>query len=410
MLEFSNKDVSSVYNKFNVITLIVVSLLLISPVFSLFKGLSTFITFIFFAIAVSLNFNRKEKYLKSYFVLVLYFLIATLILSIFHQEASFILLPFFFLTSIYFVLISTDLDLIKFIHIATKIILLITIGSIIGFFYAFIIGHPTFVFKNPNGLENQVFLTTMTNSRWGNFIRPSGIYDEPGALSFFICGISYIRHLLNFDSKKTRLILFLGLITFSVAHVIYLIFHLISESKIKLNITLIKRTIYFVLVLLIIYFILLYTGTWEWISIVFFGRFQSENSGLFPGDNRSMYFFNAIEYISKHPLNLIFGESMNTNFDNVAFDYGVVGSNPLMPILSFGIFISWPYYLLLGILLFSVIKGQKYFASVGFALVLFQREFFLVVSYSMIFILVYRIIYLNYINEKKGINSIWHKT
>lgn len=408
MLRLFKKESVHTYNSFNVLVLSVVTLLLISPLFSLLKGISTSITFLLFTISISLNFNRKERFLKYYLVLVCYYIFISIVLTVFHQEASFMLLPFFFLTSVYFVLVSSNNDIAKFVDVSTNIIFLITIGAFFGFFYAFFFGQPTFVFKNPNGLENQVFLTTMTNSRWGNFIRPSGIYDEPGALSFFICGICYIRHLLNFDKKRTRLILFLGLITFSVAHVIYLAFHLISDTKYKINISLIKKSFYFIFILLSIYFILLFTGTWEWISLVFFGRFQSENSGLFPGDNRSMYFFNALDYISQHPLNILFGESMKTNFDNISFDYGVVGSNPLMPILSFGVLISLPYYLILFLLFISIIKGRKYFASIGFALVLFQREFFLVVSYSMIFILLFRILYINLINEKKGINSIWN--
>ncbi len=408
MLRLLKKESVHTYNSFNVLVLSVVTLLLISPLFSLLKGISTSITFLLFTISIFLNFNRKERFLKYYLVLVCYYIFISIVLTVFHQEASFMLLPFFFLTSVYFVLVSSNNDIAKFVDVSTNIIFLITIGAFFGFFYAFFFGQPTFVFKNPNGLENQVFLTTMTNSRWGNFIRPSGIYDEPGALSFFICGICYIRHLLNFDKKRTRLILFLGLITFSVAHVIYLAFHLISDTKFKINISLLKKSFYFIFILLSIYFILLFTGTWEWISLVFFGRFQSENSGLFPGDNRSMYFFNALDYISQHPLNILFGESMKTNFDNISFDYGVVGSNPLMPILSFGVLISLPYYLILFLLFISIIKGRKYFASIGFALVLFQREFFLVVSYSMIFILLFRILYINLINEKKGINSIWN--
>jgi hypothetical protein len=410
MLNIFKKESVLTYNNFNVWVLTVGTLILISPIFALINGISTSITFLFFAISLYFNFDRKERFLKYYIILFCYYIFICIVLSIFHQEVSFIPLPFFFLTSVYFVLISSNNDIVKFVDFASNIIFLITFGALVGFFYAFFFGQPSFIFKNPNGLENQVFLTTMTNSRWGNFIRPSGIYDEPGALSFFICGICFLRHLLNFEKKRTRLILFLGLITFSVAHVIYMAFHLISDSNFKFKINLIKKSFYFILISISIYFILSYTGTWEWISLIFFGRFQSESSGLFPGDNRSMFFFNALEYISKHPLNILFGESMKTNFENVSFDYGVVGSNPLMPILSFGIFISLPYYIILLLLFISIIKGRKYFVSIGFALVLFQREFFLVVSYSMIFVLVFRILYINLINEKKGINSIWHKT
>lgn len=407
MLAISNSKNVESYDRFNVFVLSIVSLILISPIFSLLKGFSTAVTLFLFLISLYFNFSKNSKFIWFYFLLSSYFILISILLSIFHFEIGFIFLPFFFLTSVYFVFISSDLDVLKYVQVASNIILFISLGALIGFFYAFFIGQPNFVFINPNGLINEVFLTTMTNSRWDSFIRPSGIYDEPGALSFFICGVCFLRHLLNFDKKKTMLILMLGLVTFSVAHIIYLGFYLVSISRIRFNFRALFNLLIILILLMFIYFILVYTGAWEGISIIFFGRFDSESSGLFPGDNRSMYFFNAIDYLNDHPLNLLFGESMTTDFENVSLKYGVVGSNPLMPILSFGFFVSLPYYFILTLLFINGLKGKYHFVSIGFALVLFQREFFLVVSYSLFFMLVFKILFINYINEKKNINSLW---
>ncbi len=392
----SKKNISS---KFLSLTLAIIGLILISPIFSPIRGFSTIVTFLFFISSLYFNYNKRVKNLNVFFYTSVYFIFITGFLALYHSDIGYITLPFFLLTSLYFTLTASKCEIIKFVELSTNIILVIVIGAVLGFFYAFYFGQPLYVFKNPNGLENYLFLTTLTNLRWGNYIRPSGIYDEPGALSFFICAICFMRHLLYLNQKKTIVILILGLITLSVAHVIFLFFYFVSVINLRPSLKNILKMIFSFISFSAIVFVLSYSGAIEAVSVLFLDRFQTENSYLFPGDNRSLFFFNALSYITDNPSVILLGMPIRFNFDNIVIDYGVVGSNPLMPLLNFGIFVSLPYYIVLLILFFSFFRGRYYVSSIGFALILFQREFIFVVSYSLVILMTLKILLIVRKNE-----------
>jgi hypothetical protein len=65
-----------------------------------------------------------------------------------------------------------------------------------------------------------------------------------------------------------------------------------------------------------------------------------------------------------------------------------MGENPLSPLVSSGIFISWPYYLTLAILFIAPVFGRKYMVSFAFGALLLQRPYMLGIGYSLIGLLV----------------------
>lgn len=395
--------------RFEIFLVLIIGLVLTSPIFAQVKMLSTLITFFIFLIFLQRLLIKRFKNYRLFLIIVLSILITSIIPSLFHGQYQYLFNSFFFIVSL-FVLLQLSKNIVtKFVELASNFLLFLIIGAILGFIYAFIGGPAIFTFANPNGLTNYVFITTLTNSMWGNFIRPSGIYDEPGAFSFFITGIATARHFLNLSPRKTWILLLFGIITFSVAHVIYIFFYLLS--KVDLNfftLSFFKKSIVFIFFGLILYLFLEFSGANELVDLLFLSRFKSENSGLFPGDNRSEFFFNACNFIYHNPNTLLWGQPISDNFDRIESEYGNVGANPLMPILRWGLFGSWPYYFILCFLIIQLMKGKFYFPALGFALILFQREFFYVVSYSMIILLIVTIIFFNNSNEEKNTNSFWY--
>lgn len=115
------------------------------------------------------------------------------------------------------------------IEISSFFILILLLGAIVGFIIAFVGTPPVFDFPNPDGRPNYFFYTTLSNAVFGNIIRPSGIYDEPGALSLYICAIAAIRHIHGKNNFFTWVLLLLGFITLSLAHLIYVILHIMAE-------------------------------------------------------------------------------------------------------------------------------------------------------------------------------------
>jgi len=145
--------------------------------------------------------------------------------------------PALALYSIYFVagvlvfLACDDEVVAEFSRLASGLLLLVTIGAWIGFFYALAGGPSLFEIQNPDGRSNGFFLTTFSNWWIGNLIRPAGIFDEPGTLSFLICFIAALRHRLGQSKRVTWLLLLAGLITTSLAHVVYVLLHALADRR-----------------------------------------------------------------------------------------------------------------------------------------------------------------------------------
>ncbi len=390
--------------RYNAVFLFIIGILLISPLMALIPKFSTFLNLII--IVIILVRQKKIKYFKLIFFVIIATITTSIVPAIYHNDFQYLLLSYFFISSLFIVLQCDKIDIIQFVEFSTNFIIILLIGALIGFFYAFIGGPPIFTFSNPNGIPNEVFLTTMTNSRWINIIRPSGIYDEPGAFSFFICSIALFRKILNLKPAKTWIILLLGLITFSVAHILYLLFHILSEKKlIKINFS--KVIIFFILFIFLL--IISFTPVWDAIDMIFLSRFKNTGVGLFPGDNRSDMFFNTWNYIYDNPSVIYFGKPLNTDFDNIVSEYGNIGANMLMNLLRWGFFASWQFYLILLFFILNSFKTRTHIVYIGFVLILFQREFVYVVSYSMMIILAVRLLYIYNTNEKENNVNFWYK-
>jgi hypothetical protein len=99
---------------------------------------------------------------------------------------------------------------------------------------------------------------------------------------------------------------------------------------------------------------------------------------------------NAAEHLSAHPKSIFFGADPSCRFeqDICKKKFPMMGENPLSPLVSNGIFISWPYYLTLAILFIAPVFGRKFIVSFAFGALLLQRPYMLGIGYSLIGLLV----------------------
>jgi len=245
--------------------------------------------------------------------------------------------------------------------------LLVSIGAAVGLIYALQGGEALMVISNPDGRSNYLYLTTMTNWKLGNVIRPSGIFDEPGALSFVICYTCACRHILNLPRKKTWVLLFLGFSTLSMAHAIYFFFHLISE-KLDFRRMLRQLPVFFVVVIVLLLN--------ESIRSVFYDflvkRFAFTGSG-FTGDNRTVLISNAFSYLDLR--SFFWGLDSSCIADVVVCNsrYDSFGENPLSLLVLTGIGPSLPYYFYTPLLLLIGITNRRNGVLFGAGLLLLQR-------------------------------------
>ncbi len=101
--------------------------------------------------------------------------------------------PIFFVSAALLVSQANKAERDAFVDLASRFMLVLLIGAIVGYTLAAAGAPPLGAFENTDGRANYFFYTTFTNTREENFIRPSGIYDEPGAFSFFVCVTAYLR-------------------------------------------------------------------------------------------------------------------------------------------------------------------------------------------------------------------------
>ena len=300
--------------------------------------------------------------------------------TIYWMDARYILSPVFLIFSLFLIQLADQRALDAFLTLSTALMLVILVGAIIGFILVLNGVQPLFEIANNDGRPNYFFYTTFSNSWWGRVIRPSGIYDEPGVLSFMVCGIAALRHLRGRDSRVTWLMLGMGFVTLSLAHLIYVFFHVLAERLSFRNLAGIMAT------LLPLVVIVGYLGGYEILEKRLLGRVTITEAGELVGDIRSQRMVNAVEHLSAHPESILFGAHPSCRFDYMTCKekFPLMGENPLSPLAFQGIFLSWAYYLALAVLLLAPLFGREYIVSFAFGALLLQRPYLLDVGYALI--------------------------
>lgn len=359
-----------------------------SPIFLNYGPFTGNIYYLITLMFLLIYFRNKFKLKLGYFIILFMCVLVQMFGVIYWLELKLFLFSIYFLTAfilVGFVLHQDYLDL--FIKLASKFIMILLIGAVIGFFYTILGGTELFHIINEDTRLNGFYLSTFSNSYVRSVIRPAGIYDEPGALSFIICIIAALRKIRGFSDKGTWRILFLGFITFSVAHVIYVFFHFLGETKTwKL-----KNILFLMASFLLIIFLI----NQSFLGIIFeefFFRRLTIVDGELVADNRSQLFINAYNYI-KDPIIFFFGLDVDCIIRGCSSKgYYDTCCNPLAPLVWGGLTLTFPYYLTCLYLIVSSIKNLS-FVSFGVVLLLFQRVEVMTYGYALLIaILVFSII------------------
>jgi hypothetical protein len=368
----------------------IVYILLYAHIFpSAFMQFSNFLfskltTILFFSIVVFYVLTKKVAINKSYFLIICLYLFSACITAGYYQSASVLSIPIKFASLFAIFLLYDEKYTAPFIDISTIFISILLIGAYIGFLYALGGGRPLFEFPNVDGRTNYFFLTTGTNIKILNIIRPSGIYDEPGALSFFICAISLMRVLFHRNDLLTFVLLIAGVITFSLTHILILfVYALYYFSKYKKK----KKIIWYLLIILIVcgYF---YNTFQDELDQMLFSRFmQTHNDRIIAGDNRSGQLKKCFELLDAKVFFWGLDDIVYSNTRLMSKRYGDIGENPLSQIILYGIFIGWPYYIfLITISLAGLMKRNLFFIFIAIGMLYLQRPYISAMGYGFYFL------------------------
>jgi len=274
-------------------------------------------------------------------------------------------------------------DVKTFLSLSTTIFLIFAVGSIIAFILALVGFSPCAEFPNHDGRLNYYYYTSLTNTVFGNFIRPSAIFDEPGTYSFFICSLVAFRAMFRMREDKSIMLLLGGLITFSLAHVVFLIFYSVAFHR-----------RFSVVVITLLLTILPLAGTLSDQSSPFWAFFLSRlgpgsDGTLISGDTRSLNLYQAYTYIDGFDLkSFLFSSGSSCFFRASGCKLVGHGATFLSPLVDYGLFVSLPYYYFLASPVWTLFHSRRLGVLQLLVVLLFlQRPYIHDVGYSFVALL-----------------------
>ena len=379
------------------VLLTLATVMAISPfvhAFSPIKGniISILVLFSIWAVKALWTGVNKKYYFWCFWVISI-----AIIPTLYWQELRLMLVPIYFVLSILTISVLNDSEIKAYVGLLTWLVLIVLFGALFGILYAYYGGGSILQFANPDGRLNQLYLTTLTNSQLGSFIRPSGIFDEPGALSFVVCFVVALRHAMGANKNITRILLIFGFVTTSVAHLVFTLLY--AAAEIKDN----RRSVDVIILLGIavglVALLALSKPISDIISTLFSSRFSDDNLASL-GKDRMTTLMNAVSYVDIKTFmfgldsNCIVGVSscVDLGFENY-------GENPLSLLVHYGGFLAFPYYFALSYLvIYSV--WRRDFIMLGIFLLLLQRPYTMSYGYSMLILLTIFVLTNSHANNK----------
>jgi hypothetical protein len=264
-----------------------------------------------------------------------------------------------------------------FVQYLTVLLAVLAAGSLAGQVYAYLGGAPLLTIANPDGRPASLYAFTMTNDVLDNLIRPAGIFDEPGALAFYICVTAACRSLLHMPRRTTWLLLAGGLPTLSLAHLLYMTVHLLSEQLLSPRAARALLAGALALGAAVLHPVLQRTVEERIVT-----RLKPEG-GRLAGDNRSELLANAAAYVDPRSAVVGLDPRCITDWETCQRVYRRFGENILTPLVQGGILMSWPYYAALAVLLARGLRARRRLVQAGVAALLLQRPYLLSAGYCL---------------------------
>jgi hypothetical protein len=379
-----NSVVQDKQSRLQVGLLLSLSVFVLSPfVYSLgFRAIAVIPISMVLFIAI-LTINNKKIPIWTIYIVLLSFLTSS-ITGFYWVSWKASLFPAFFGMSMLIASIATKSELEETAKFGSVILMVILIGSWIAFFFAAIGIEPAGIFYTPSGRAIEYYYTSFAIPYNDSFIRPTGLYDEPGTLSLIVCIFAFIRHMLGLNKKFTWALLLLGFVTFSLAHLIYVAFHALSEKNIFRTI----RNIILVGSLFIVFLSVM--GVWPVFEERLIGRLaiSPNTERIVVGDNRTQYIISSSQLLRTnfYAIDLMFGvdESCIEGKIECGKHAPKAGFNLLSPLIHYGLLISWPYYLFIGFAFLLGISNRTYYALFAVGLLFMQRPYAFSSGYAML--------------------------
>jgi hypothetical protein len=263
--------------------------------------------------------------------------------ALYWQVPKIAFLPYFFIGSVLIAGVADQKDIHRFINLCTFFLMIMLPLAWVGVLYVVYGGEPIFSIINPDGRENVFYLTTFSNWRVADSIRPGAVFDEPGTFSFLLCALAALRRIYGRDERVSLSMLALGLVTFSLVHIVFLILFVLLRWDQKFLHNLRTLALIFVGVACTYFFLLK-----EPIDNALMWRFNYHpETHTISGDNRSDQLVRAQSNLTMRSFLWGLDPIGITQVHAFSEKYGGMTTTPMGPLMTSGIFVSFPYYFFL---------------------------------------------------------------
>lgn len=255
---------------------------------------------------------------------------------------------------------------------------ILLIGGAIGMAYAASGGQPLLELQ-VGDRATELYLTTFSLARSGDFVRPSGIFDEPGAFAMFIGLITIFNDVLRKNLRLNLLLVVLMIFTGSLAGLLLAVLYFLFSNGAS---TYRKKSMVVLGVLALSFLVVQSVFPSNLVSqaleTFYTDRLRIED-GRFVGDNRSNQISDFLKLVDNEIL--IRGEKAS----ELVYETSDMSSNPFSITFGYGLIISIPYFAILAWLLVVAMSGRPgaTYASLGLLLLLLQRPYLYHMSWSV---------------------------
>lgn len=248
--------------------------------------------------------------------------------------------------------------------------------------------------------KTQLYLTTFSFAYIGDFIRPSGIFDEPGAFAMYAAIVTMFNDTLRHNNKLNLMIVVLIVFTGSLAGLGLAILYFLTSNSMNIRRKARLKLIAGLLGAFLIIPVLFPANPITTAVDVFYSDRLMLVDGSLAGDNRSNQVSDFFEIVNDEIL-LRGTKNLTRNYSHVD-----QSSNPFSITFGYGLIISLPYFALLSWLVWSTIKHgfRNSYTSLGLLFLLLQRPYVYHMSWSILIASAAWLLYIESRNRRVCIN------
>lgn len=258
----------------------------------------------------------------------------------------------------------------KVLRFISWFVLVLLVGGLVGIVYGLLGGQPLLTVP-VNYRTTSLYLTTFSFAFVGDFIRPSGIFDEPGSFVMYVAIVTMFNDTLRQNRKLNNVLVILMVFTGALAGLALAAWYLVSSYAVNLRkMTNLLGILFLAFTFLILPIFVPSNMVSTSLDAFYLDRFEVQD-GRLVGDNRS----GQVEDFFR----LVDAEILLRGEKNATRDYETTdqSSHPFSITFGYGLIISIPYFVLLLWLVGITFKQgfRNSYSSIGLLALLLQRPY-----------------------------------